>query len=106
MSLNIDIGSDEQPAPVKPSRQKPSSINPSFRGIRFVIFPENRWGQAWDFIMIIVIWYYSFYIPFHICVSGGYFYSQDNKGFRVFNTIVNAFFFGKFSAWLWYKFFT
>ncbi|KAL7535358.1 hypothetical protein ACHAXR_006440 [Thalassiosira sp. AJA248-18] len=46
-------------------------VNPSLKGIKYVIFPDNRIAQVWDFVMILAIWYYSFYIPFNLGISGG-----------------------------------
>lgn len=63
-------------------------VNPTLIGIKYVIFPENKFAQYWDFIVIMAIWYYAFYIPFHFGCSGGY-YTMTNTGFMVFNMIVN-----------------
>ena len=96
MSLNIASGGSDEAARIK--SQKESVVRPkSLKGIRFVIFPENHLVQLWDFIMILVIWYYSFYIPFHICISGGY-YAAANQGFTIFTFVVNMTFFGKLLA--------
>eukprot|EP00584_Thalassiosira_punctigera_P010985 CAMPEP_0172545316 /NCGR_PEP_ID=MMETSP1067-20121228/15255_1 /TAXON_ID=265564 ORGANISM="Thalassiosira punctigera, Strain Tpunct2005C2" /NCGR_SAMPLE_ID=MMETSP1067 /ASSEMBLY_ACC=CAM_ASM_000444 /LENGTH=538 /DNA_ID=CAMNT_0013332031 /DNA_START=233 /DNA_END=1850 /DNA_ORIENTATION=- len=48
-------------------------------------------AQAWDFIMIVVIWFYAFYIPFHFGISGGY-YTIFNQGFLIFICITNSMF--------------
>ena len=63
-------------------------VNPTLIGIKYVIFPENKFAQYWDFIVIMAIWYYAFYIPFHFGCSGGY-YTMTNTGFMIFNMIVN-----------------
>ena len=62
--------------------------NPSLKGIKYVIFPENKFAQVWDFIIILAIWYYAFYIPFHLGISGGY-YTVYYTWFLVVNMIVN-----------------
>mmetsp|Transcript_20538 Transcript_20538/g.44575 ORF Transcript_20538/g.44575 Transcript_20538/m.44575 type:complete len:568 (-) Transcript_20538:1001-2704(-) len=64
-------------------------VNPSLKGIKYVIFPNNRWAQRWDMVMIMAIWYYAFYIPFHFGISAGYF-TVYYDGFMIFNIIVNA----------------
>lgn len=66
-------------------------MNPSLKGIKYVIFPNNRYAQIWDFVMILSIWYYAFYIPFHFGISGGY-YTVFYTWFTIFNTgkIVDA----------------
>jgi len=66
-------------------------VNPSLKGIKYVIFPNNRMAQIWDFVMIIAIWYYAFYIPFHFGISSGYF-TMYSLGFMIFNTFTNALF--------------
>lgn len=73
-------------------------VNPSLKGIKYVIFPENKHAQRWDFVMICSIWYYAFYIPFHFGISGGY-YTVYYDGFLVFNMIVNATFFSKYTIY-------
>ena len=70
-------------------------VNPSLKGIKYVIFPENKYAQWWDFVMICSIWYYAFYIPFHFGISGGY-YTVYSDGFLAFNMIVNVTFLSKF----------
>ena len=64
------------------------NVNPSLKGIKYVIFPENKFAQIWDFIIILAIWYYAFYIPFHFGISGGY-YTVYYTWFLVVNMIVN-----------------
>eukprot|EP00585_Thalassiosira_rotula_P005600 CAMPEP_0196149044 /NCGR_PEP_ID=MMETSP0910-20130528/29000_1 /TAXON_ID=49265 /ORGANISM="Thalassiosira rotula, Strain GSO102" /LENGTH=574 /DNA_ID=CAMNT_0041411893 /DNA_START=89 /DNA_END=1813 /DNA_ORIENTATION=+ len=66
-------------------------VNPSLKGIKYVIFPENRYAQAWDFAMIVVIWYYAFAIPFHFGISSGY-YQMCYRGFSLFNNVLNVMF--------------
>jgi len=89
-------------------------VNSSLKGIKYVIFPgksafvlfclfklytltevsiislhpENKFAQIWDFIIILAIWYYAFYIPFHFGISGGY-YTVYYTWFLVVNMIVN-----------------
>mmetsp|Transcript_5639 Transcript_5639/g.14109 ORF Transcript_5639/g.14109 Transcript_5639/m.14109 type:complete len:550 (-) Transcript_5639:868-2517(-) len=64
-------------------------INPNLKGIKYVIFPDNRAAQVWDVVMVTVIWYYAFYFPFHFGISGGYF-SMYNQPFAILNLIINA----------------
>ncbi|KAL7463132.1 hypothetical protein ACHAXS_003513 [Conticribra weissflogii] len=66
-------------------------IHPSLRGIRYVIFPDNKWAQQWDFVMILVIFYYAFSVPYQLGISGGM-TAVTNTGFYVFNVIVNCIF--------------
>lgn len=66
-------------------------VNPSLKGINYVIFPGNRFAQVWDVVMILVIWYFAFFIPFQFGVSGGY-YSFTNTAFQYFNGLVNLIF--------------
>ena len=63
-------------------------VNPSLKGIKYVIFPDNKFAQVWDFIIILAIWYYAFYIPFHFGISGGY-YTVYYTWFLVVNMIIN-----------------
>jgi hypothetical protein len=53
--------------------------NPYRRGTKYVIFPENRIIQTWDFIMILSIWYCAFFIPFRFGISGGYYTGQYER---------------------------
>ena len=80
MSTNIDASGDGGGAIAVSQSHQPGKgpDHPSLRGIKFVIFPDNVWGQRWDFIMICAIWYFCFYISFFLGISGGYFsrYSQ------------------------------
>lgn len=62
-----------------PAHDKKGLVNPSLRGIKYVIFPDNVWGQRWDVVMIVAIWYFCFYISYHLGISGGY-YSVINQG--------------------------
>ena len=79
-------------------------VNPSLKGIKYVIFPENKHAQRWDFVILWSIWYYAFYIPFHFGISGGY-YTVYYDGFLVFNMIVNGTFLSKYTIYnclFWY----
>jgi hypothetical protein len=45
--------------------------NPHVKGLKYVIFPNNKKIRWWDFLMILVVLYYAFWIPFHFGVGGG-----------------------------------
>ena len=42
------------------------------KGLKFVIFPTNTKILWWDFLMILVVFYYAFSIPYHFGIGGGY----------------------------------
>lgn len=99
-SLSEDMGASthssrpqslERAQQSKTGEEELIEINPALRGIRFVIFPQNRAAQVWDLIMIFNIWYYAFVIPFHFGISSGY-YSANFSGWMIFNLITNILF--------------
>ncbi|EJK57392.1 hypothetical protein THAOC_22566, partial [Thalassiosira oceanica] len=57
----------------KTVRPRPEEVNASLKGLRWIIFPDNRLAQVWDMVMIMAIWFYAFALPFQIGISGGYF---------------------------------
>ncbi|KAL7549143.1 hypothetical protein ACHAWF_012412 [Thalassiosira exigua] len=89
MSLGISSGSDSTGVAI--ARRSRDPVNPYLKGSKYVIFPQNVWIQAWDFLVIVSIWYYSFYIPFHFGISLGY-YTVMVKSFSIFNTVLNVVF--------------
>jgi hypothetical protein len=48
----------------------PTSLQ--LKNLKYVIFPDEKIAQVWDFLMILVIIFYGFYIPFHAGISSGY----------------------------------
>eukprot|EP00985_Skeletonema_marinoi_P001454 scaffold581_cov127-Skeletonema_marinoi.AAC.5 len=79
-------------ADVKQRSGDQSTTNVHLKGLKYVIFPEEKKAQVWDFLMILVIIFYAFYIPFHAGISSGYF-TFTNKGFFGFVVSMNAVFF-------------
>ena len=66
--------------------------NVHLKGNKYVIFPENKFLRVWDSLMILVIIFYSFYIPFHGGISGGYLIVTSRTFFGVVVSM-NAIFF-------------
>ena len=58
---------------------RPEDVNSSLKGLRWIIFPDNRLAQVWDMIMIVAIWFYAFALPFQMGISGGYFIVVSHK---------------------------
>jgi hypothetical protein len=69
-----------------------STSNLHLKGIKYVIFPDEKRAQVWDFLMILVIIFYAFYIPFHAAISSGYL-TFTNTPFFVIVVSTNAVFF-------------
>ena len=72
--------------------QRSGDYNVHLKGIKYVIFPEEKKAQVWDFLMILVIIFYAFYIPFHAGISSGYL-TFTNDGFFAVVVAMNAVFF-------------
>jgi hypothetical protein len=55
-------------------------------GIKWIIFPENKWIKCWDALILLFLFINLFMIPFQIGVSFGYFLFQSTAslGFDVF----------------------
>lgn len=66
--------------------------NEHLKGLKYVIFPDENRAQAWDFLMILVIIFYAFYIPFHAGISSGYL-TFTSEAFFGFAASMNAVFF-------------
>mmetsp|Transcript_20730 Transcript_20730/g.46032 ORF Transcript_20730/g.46032 Transcript_20730/m.46032 type:complete len:584 (-) Transcript_20730:831-2582(-) len=81
----------------KTVRPRPEEVNASLKGLRWIIFPDNRLAQVWDMVMIMAIWFYAFALPFQIGISGGYFIVYFRSYFA-FQVVVNSIFF--FDVWL------
>ncbi|KAL3803751.1 hypothetical protein ACHAW5_004602 [Stephanodiscus triporus] len=62
------------------------------KSLKYVIFPDNRWIQVWDLLLIFAIWYYAFAIPFSFGVSRGYFQAVS-LGVWIFTITLNIGFF-------------
>ena len=75
MPLLDDDRLEAQPKPArsKEVRLRPEEVNASLKGLRWIIFPDNRVAQVWDLMMIVAIWFYAFALPFQMGISGGYF---------------------------------
>ena len=69
-----------------------TTTNVHLKGIKYVIFPENKFLRVWDTLMILVIIFYTFYIPFHGGISGGYLI-VTSRPFFCFVVSMNAIFF-------------
>ena len=65
--------------------------HPSLKGIKYVLFPHNKYVQLWENCFLCVLIYYCFAIPYTVGCSGGYWMvhvsdSLDRLGWD--NTIV------------------
>ncbi len=43
----------------------PYKNHPHIKGLKYVIFPNSTKILWWDFLMILVVFYYAFWIPYH-----------------------------------------
>lgn len=73
------------------AREPSGVVSEHLKGYKYVIFPEQKRAQAWDFLMILVIIFYAFYIPFHAGISAGYL-TFTNKAFFAIVVSMNAIF--------------
>ena len=78
-------------------KEEPPLVHPSLRGMKYVIFPRNRYIQHWDNFFLCVLLYYCFSIPYVVGVSGGY-QMYANRAWIVVNMLLNVFYFGEHSA--------
>ena len=75
---------------------KVGSTKLHLKGLKWVIFPEDRIAQVWDFLMILVIIFYAFYIPFHAGISGGYCLISSRAFFSIVVSMNAVFFIDTF----------
>jgi hypothetical protein len=68
----------------------------TLKNIKYVIFPDEKRAQLWDFLMIFVIIFYAFYIPFHTGISSGYFTFTNLPFFGVVVSMNAVFFIDTF----------
>ena len=61
------------------------------KGMKYVIFPSNTTILYWDFLMILIICYYAFALPYHFGIGGGY-KLYTNTRFFIFNTVLDVLF--------------
>ena len=82
-----------KPQLVMGNNNKPP-LHPSLKGIKYVLFPQDKYVQYWDNTFLCVLIYYCFSIPYTAGVSGGYWMYHYEWWFIV-NMILNAFYLGK-----------
>ena len=68
--------------------------HPSLKGIKYVLFPHNRYVQYWDNFFLGVLLYYCFAIPYTVGISGGYWMYRNTAWFIV-NMLLNVAYIGK-----------
>ncbi|KAL7495293.1 hypothetical protein ACHAWT_006619 [Skeletonema menzelii] len=78
--------------------QRSGDDNVHLQGLKYVIFPDEKKAQVWDFLMILVIIFYAFYIPFHAGISAGYLTFTNDGFFAVVVSMNAVFFFDTFIA--------
>lgn len=63
----------------------PYKNHPHIKGLKYVIFPNSTKILWWDFLMIVVVFYYAFEIPYHFGIEGGYklLTNKLNFGFQI-----------------------
>ena len=69
----------------------PYKNHPHIKGLKYVIFPNSTKILWWDFLMILVIFYYAFWIPYHFGIEGGYKF-LTNKLYFGFHICLDALF--------------
>ena len=67
-------------------------MHPSIRRLGRVIFPDQRWIIIWDSVILVLLIYVAFVVPYTVGVSGGWrlFISVP---WMVYNTMINSAFF-------------
>ena len=65
-----------------------AKIHSVIRKMGRVIFPDNRWIKIWDSVMLVLMIYVAFVVPYNSGVSGGWRYVKS-IAWLIFNTIVN-----------------
>jgi len=76
----------------------PYKNHPHIKGLKYVIFPNNPKILCWDFLMILVVFYYAFWIPYHFGIAGGYILVTKN-GFFSYQMCLDALFVSEFSCY-------
>lgn len=59
--------------------------------LNHVWFPEYVWVKRWDALVLFLLFFLAWVIPYQVGVSGGY-YLVQNKGWLAFNVLINTVF--------------
>ncbi len=60
--------------------------------LRWVIFPDNKWIQRWDLMMLILILFMMVAVPYQVGVSIGYYLVNNDVWFSM-NVVIDSIFF-------------
>ena len=60
--------------------------------MRWVIFPNNRFILVWDGLVLTLVAYIIFYLPFEMGITGGFHASAETSLFFIVGTVVNLLF--------------
>mmetsp|Transcript_62166 Transcript_62166/g.183793 ORF Transcript_62166/g.183793 Transcript_62166/m.183793 type:complete len:581 (-) Transcript_62166:17-1759(-) len=66
--------------------------HPTLQGMNRVIFPNNKWIRRWDSMILCLLVYISFVVPYQVGVSAGL-GLLNHVGWLVVNVAINALFF-------------
>ena len=97
VTVNIEEFSDIKTNGDKKQKKSKSSMvrTPSQRVVehlKYIIFPDNKWIKWWDLMIIGLLGFLLFILPYQIGVSNG-FYLLNNKVWLAINIAINCLFF-------------
>mmetsp|Transcript_20736 Transcript_20736/g.33787 ORF Transcript_20736/g.33787 Transcript_20736/m.33787 type:complete len:609 (+) Transcript_20736:367-2193(+) len=57
--------------------------------LKWILYPNNRFLKAWDMLVLFLLFCLSWYLPYQIGVSGGYFLLKSNVWLTI-NVLINV----------------